>query len=147
MKETVKSLNEVNLTGQRGKVCIMMIATGANHVLALDTAGNVYAWGSNKSGQLGITGSKANHSRARGGNVSQSQGRSGFDEESKAGGDHHIPFLAEPTLVEGGIKDYEICQIYAGRAQSFAVTRTGKIFAWGDNTGNILGLELNFNPR
>ena len=45
--------------------------------------------------------------------------------------------------MEENIKDYEICQIYAGSAQSFAVTRTGKIFAWGDNSSNMLGLDLN----
>ena len=32
----------------------MQIATGSSHVLALDTAGNVYSWGSNNKGQLGI---------------------------------------------------------------------------------------------
>jgi len=30
------------------------IATGRNHVLALDTAGRVYAWGDNLKGQLGV---------------------------------------------------------------------------------------------
>ena len=40
------------------------------------------------------------------------------------------------------IKQYEICQIYAGNTQSFAVTRTGKIFAWGDNKYNLLGLNF-----
>ena len=33
---------------------IVSIATGRSHVLALDTAGRVYAWGSNNRGQLGI---------------------------------------------------------------------------------------------
>ena len=45
--------------------------------------------------------------------------------------------------MEENIKDYEICQIYAGSKQSFAVTRTGKIFAWGDNSKNMLGLNFN----
>lgn len=32
---------------------IVSVATGRSHVLALDTAGRVYSWGSNNRGQLG----------------------------------------------------------------------------------------------
>ena len=49
-------------------------------------------------------------------------------------------------MVGGEIKDYEICQIFAGNKQSFAVTRTGKIFAWGNNDNNMLGLDFNCHP-
>ena len=49
-----ENLGEVMFTNSRGRAHIVMIATGSSHVLALDTAGNVYAWGSNTSGQLGI---------------------------------------------------------------------------------------------
>ena len=45
-----ENLGEVMFTNSRGRAHIVMIATGSSHVLALDTAGNVYAWGSNNSG-------------------------------------------------------------------------------------------------
>ena len=133
-------MNEVIFQNQRGKAVIMMIATGASHVLALDTAGNVYAWGSNNSGQLGPMKSSSQKNRD-GMNASQHNGGGNNEEENKA--DTFSPFECKPKRVEGKIKDYEICQVYAGRAQSFAVTRTGKIFAWGDNANNVLGLDFN----
>ena len=49
------NLGEVMFTNSRGRAHIVQIATGSSHVLALDTAGNVYAWGSNNSGQLGLS--------------------------------------------------------------------------------------------
>ena len=33
---------------------IVQVATGRNHVLALDTNGRVFAWGDNMKGQLGL---------------------------------------------------------------------------------------------
>ena len=45
-KQTVSIININN----RGPAIISQIATGRNHVLALDTKGNVYAWGNNKFG-------------------------------------------------------------------------------------------------
>lgn len=33
---------------------IVMLATGRNHVLALDNKGRVYSWGKNDHGQLGL---------------------------------------------------------------------------------------------
>ena len=51
------NMNEVIFTNSntRGRIHIMSIATGAQHVLALDTAGNVYSWGNNELGQLGTS--------------------------------------------------------------------------------------------
>lgn len=47
------NLNEINFTNRRGRATIAQIAAGRNHVLALDTFGNVFSWGNNKFGQLG----------------------------------------------------------------------------------------------
>jgi len=40
------------------------------------------------------------------------------------------------------LKQQEICQIFAGDKQSFAVTRQGRIFCWGSNENHLLGLGL-----
>ena len=45
-----KNLNEITFMNKRGRSQIIQIATGRNHVLALDTQGNVYAWGTNMRG-------------------------------------------------------------------------------------------------
>ena len=45
-----KNLNEVTFMNKRGRSQIIQIATGVNHVLALDTQGNVYSWGTNLKG-------------------------------------------------------------------------------------------------
>lgn len=48
--------SEVIVTNSKLDVSpIVSIATGRNHVLALDTAGRVYSWGDNHKGQLGLT--------------------------------------------------------------------------------------------
>ena len=62
-----------------------MLATGISHVLALDTAGNVFSWGSNNSGQLGIESKASAKASAKKGQTSDKKGRSGgaADEDFK----------------------------------------------------------------
>ena len=128
-------LNEIIFTNPRGKALIVMIATGISHCLALDTAGNVHSWGSNNSGQLGIGNDRAGigGKNAKGAQMSTTKSRIGASQIDEAGDDVEGGYLDKPEIVGGEIKDYEICQIFAGKKQSFAVTRTGKIFAWGCN--------------
>ena len=49
-------VGEVEFTTESGNTCapIVQIATGRNHVLALDTTGKIYSWGRNDYGQLGL---------------------------------------------------------------------------------------------
>jgi len=49
--DLTSTLHEVSMTNKRGRAVLVQIATGRNHVLALDKEGNVYAWGNNKFGQ------------------------------------------------------------------------------------------------
>ena len=85
-----------------------MIATGISHVLALDTAGNVYAWGSNNSGQLGIelSGDASIENKSKKGGQQAQMG----DGDEASGG-----FSSKPQQLSGDIKDYEVCQIFAGK--------------------------------
>jgi alpha-tubulin suppressor-like RCC1 family protein len=102
---------EVDFTSQHLlKGPIVKIATGRSHILALDTNGNVFAWGSNQKGQLG-------------------QGKA--DCQS----------LAKPCEVKQQIGNKQICQIYAGEYHSFAVTKEGEIFAWGNNQHSQLHFD------
>ena len=114
------TLHEVSMTNKRGRAVLVQIATGRNHVLALDKEGNVYAWGNNKFGQCATP-----------------------DLVKDSKDDHEaVMSVNKPTRVEGALNSHEVCQIYAGNKQSYAVTRQGKIFVWGSNENNLLGLGL-----
>ena len=87
-------LNEIMFTNNRGKALISMIAAGISHVLALDTAGNVFAWGSNNSGQLGTL--SANSKLDKTLNQTSKSGVNRADEEDVVGG-----FFDKPQLLGG----------------------------------------------
>ncbi|PKL30786.1 hypothetical protein CVV43_05370, partial [Candidatus Saccharibacteria bacterium HGW-Saccharibacteria-1] len=88
---------------------IKAIAVGQSHTLALDTDGNVYAWGYNASGQLGL-----------GNNLSQIE-----------------PKLVNTASYIG--VGNEVKNIVAGASYSVVLTANGKIYSWGDNNYGQLG--------
>ena len=49
--------------------------------------------------------------------------------------------VCKPKIVGGNLSSHEVAQIFAGDKQSFAVTRQGKIFAWGKNEHVMLGFR------
>lgn len=89
-------------------VDIMQVAAGLSHSLALDTSGQVWAWGGNVQGQLGLG-----------------------DNEPRE----------EPTIVPfpSGIA---ITKVAAGSSSqsSFAIDQEGRLWAWGNNVNGQLGL-------
>lgn len=137
------NLTEINFTNKRGKALIVAIATGRNHALALDIQGNVFSWGNNKYGQLGCgeleeipdIGKKDKNDR----NKDSSKNDTSAIPRHKM---RKIEFISKPKQVMGELMQHEICQIYAGLKHSFAVTRQGKIFCWGSNENNLLGLDF-----
>ena len=122
---STSSLMEVSMTNKRGRAVLVQIATGRNHVLALDKEGNVYAWGNNKFGQCAVPDTV-------------------LDTKDDNGKPETEPVMSvyKPTRVEGALNSHEVCQIYAGAKQSYAVTRQGKIFVWGSNNDNMLGVNM-----
>jgi alpha-tubulin suppressor-like RCC1 family protein len=90
---------------------IIQVAAGPGHSLALDEYGNVWAWGFNANGQLGLG---ANDTTTR--NVA-----------------HQIPSLSNIVQVYagGGIAS----------GYSFAVAANGTVYAWGANSSGQLGLS------
>jgi alpha-tubulin suppressor-like RCC1 family protein len=89
-------------------VDIMQVAAGLSHSLALDTSGQVWAWGGNVQGQLGLG-----------------------DNEPRE----------EPTIVPfpSGVA---ITTVAAGSSSqsSFAIDQEGRLWAWGNNVNGQLGL-------
>jgi len=90
------------------------IICGNNHTLALDADGDVYAWGHNVYGQLGL-GIKPN----------------GNPDKDPRNTPTKIPALDNPTVIA----------IAAGANHSLALTSDGKVFAWGRNNARQLGLD------
>ncbi|GME63451.1 hypothetical protein GTA08_BOTSDO05678 [Neofusicoccum parvum] len=88
------------------------IVCGANHVLALDADGNVFAWGSGQQNQLGRR-------------------------------------VVERTKTEGlvprefGLPRKKITQIACGAYHSFAIDKSGNVWAWGLNNFGETGLPEN----
>ena len=99
---------------------IVSIATGRSHVLALDTAGRVYSWGSNNRGQLG------------------------YEFLTVKGQKKKVEEVRKPQLIEG-LMNKQICQIYAGEYHSFAIQKDGEIYAWGNNSNSHLLIQENEN--
>ncbi len=90
---------------------IIAISAGENHNLALDASGQVWAWGANQDGQLGI-----GH-----------QGRPDYAVKVLGGGD----------LGSGVLQN--VIAIAAGNGHSLAATSSGKTFAWGVGGDGQLG--------
>ena len=92
---------------------IKKIAAGANHVLALDTKGAVFAWGISDQGQTGR----------------RPVERRQWD-------------TLKPTPVALP-KGNKIVNIFAQGDNSFAIDRDGKVYAWGANSGAQAGIRRN----
>lgn len=94
-------------------VPMVAVAAGLRHSLALDSIGNVWAWGDNRQGQCGwpVTGVNAN------------------------------TVLVRPFKVIDAVADTSrrIVQIAAGDSSSYAVTASGRVLSWGSNGRRQLG--------
>lgn len=89
---------------------VVDIQMGSHHVVALTKKGEVYCWGDGEMGQLG---------------------NKRHGESVKA---------CMPALVEGLPSDQPVQQVVVMRKSTYALTANGAVYAWGDNTDNVLGL-------
>lgn len=154
-----------NLTG------ITQVATGVNHMLArtphsseqVGGAGNVWVWGLNSSGQLGL-GNTTNYTRATQAtalagisDISAGTAHSvavkwnalvpgrvncfGQQEHGRLGNNKTVAaVVANPVAVQkaGGPLDL-IVAVAAGPRHTLALDTSGKVWAWGDNGDGELG--------
>jgi len=159
----------VSLPGQRGQVT--EIAAGTDHSLALTSSGQLYAFGSNHEGELGIpTNSGTNSPNSMPALVSL-PGQSGPVTEIAAGGKDSLALTATGQLYAFGDNFYgelgsatnngtgnpnptpalvslpgqsgPVTQIAAGGAHSLALTASGQLYAFGDNREGQLGRATN----
>jgi alpha-tubulin suppressor-like RCC1 family protein len=90
---------------------VVQVAAGFSHSLALTSTGQLYAFGSNEFGQLG------------------SPGNSGTAN----------PTMPTPVVLPGATGP--VRQIAAGAFHSLALTSTGQLYAFGENSSGQLGTE------
>ncbi|KAI9750305.1 MAG: hypothetical protein M4579_006525 [Chaenotheca gracillima] len=147
---------------------VTQIACGANHVLALDASGNVFAWGAGEQFQLGRKlverhvpnglvprqfglprGSIAHvscgsdHSLAidKAGNV-WGWGLNGFGECGvREGAGDEENFIMSPALA-GCLVGREVQQADGGSHHSTVIDKDGGCLVWGRVDGNQLGLDI-----
>ena len=141
------------------------ISAGADHVLALGSDGNVYAWGNNAYGQLGFENGGTMQSTPtlvealQNKNViAVSAGRFFSLALTEGGqvysfGTNHLLQLgyafaendpstmsATPTLI-AGLSSVFITQISAGYDSAIAIDINGKAYLWGSTKNCILGTD------
>ena len=88
---------------------IVAISAGKRHSLALNDDGEVFAWGTNRYGQLG------NNSR-----------RTSF-----------VPVQVQGLYGEGNLRN--IVAVSAGEKHSLALNSDGEVYAWGGNSNGQVG--------
>jgi len=130
------------------------VAAGANHCLALDRLGGLWAWGYNEDGQLG-TGTTNSESLPK-------HLMPGSVWTDLAAGDHHsLAIAADGSLWTWGANDRQQAGgtstnaalvpiqasttrawsfVFAGGNSSFAVDKDGFLWAWGANDQGQLGV-------
>jgi len=99
----------VTTAGVLGGKTVVAIAAGCSYSLALTSDGQVFAWGINNSGELGINS-----------NVSSS-------------------FAPVAVSTRGVLAGKVVVAIAAGNSHSLALTSDGQIFAWGSGWAGQLG--------
>lgn len=145
------------------------ISAGTDHVLALGSDGNVYAWGNNAYGQLGFDNGGANQSTPtlvealKDKNVIAVSAGRFFSLALTEGGQvysfgtnnllqlgyelaENVTSSSTPTLVTG-LSTVFITQISAGYDSAIAVDVNGKAYLWGSTKNCVLGVAAGSDPQ
>lgn len=154
----------VTATGLLNGKTVVNIAAGGSHSLALTSDGQVAAWGSNSSGQLGSGGSSS------GSAAPVATSRSGVLADKlvtdiAAGQSHSVALLSDGTMVawganssgqlgtgnttlsalpaavlsNGALAGIRFVAIAAGANHTLALSSDGRVFSWGSNQFGQLG--------
>jgi alpha-tubulin suppressor-like RCC1 family protein len=103
---------------------VVGVAAAENHSLCVTSSGILFAWGSNRFGQLGSAETKSLVS-------------SSSPPPSK--GSNSNNFRCLPRRVED-LRNIPCIAVAAGEKHSVALSRRGEVYVWGDNTAGQLGV-------
>ena len=142
------------------------ISAGFDHVLCLGSDGNVYAWGNNAFGQLGVTvsndvvriptcitslsdkniiaisaGKQFSLALSSDGTV-YSFGKNDKGQLGYEFSDDSAEFSATPTQIPA-LNEVTIAQISAGYESALAIDEDGKAYLWGSTEHYVLGEKTN----
>jgi alpha-tubulin suppressor-like RCC1 family protein len=93
---------------------VVAIACGATHTLALDSTGQVHAWGYNLNGNLGMAAADTNN--------------------------RYVPQLVNTVNGVSSLYGKTVVAIACGYHHSLALDSTGQVHAWGNNPYGQLGM-------
>lgn len=137
-----------------GTQTFVAVSAGTAHVLALDADGNVWSWGENGSGQLGLGDSQNRHvptkiplfstskvvEIAAGGYTSFARTVDGSvfawgNNQTRMLGDASLTELeiADAPMLVSELSDLFITHIAAGEATVAAIASDGSVWLWGEN--------------
>lgn len=123
------------------------IALAESHVLAVTHGGSVFAWGSNKYGQLGL-GTNISNTGTIYTNPNGNSGDKAKDDEdtstTSAVGEGSM--CSEPCQIYS-LKKQRIIGIAAGDNHSVAFNDNGEVWCWGSNSKGQLGLKPTANSN
>lgn len=114
------------------------IACGYFHTLALTVSGRVYAWGCNDMMQCGFD-SKGAHVEVPTIVHLFSALKAGQDKEAQLLKKFSAATQSVPTEAAGARDEDIVIGLACGHSHSLALTREGRIVAWGKNTNRQLG--------
>lgn len=97
---------------QWNRLAFSSVASGANHTLAVDTSGNLWAWGSNEFGQLGLDPTETTY----------------------------LSTPKQVSWI-GDAEGIQYTKVYATGDTSFAVDSTGRLWGFGKNDYNLISKE------
>ncbi|CAJ1965355.1 unnamed protein product [Cylindrotheca closterium] len=110
--------------GPLNRQSVVGVAAAENHSLCVTKSGIVFAWGSNRFGQLGSVDPKASVPSSP--SPSKNTGSNGS-------------FRYLPRRVED-LKAVQCIAVAAGEKHSVALSQQGEVYVWGDNTSGQLGV-------
>ncbi|KAJ8003004.1 hypothetical protein DPEC_G00164860 [Dallia pectoralis] len=102
------------------------VAAGGWHSVCISAGGDLYVWGWNESGQLGLP----SLARRGGQQTIQCAGSANTCTDQENGDDVFISIQAFPALMDV-TESCEVSKVSCGSRHTAAVTRTGVLFTWG----------------
>jgi len=152
----------VDMSGALAGKTVVAIAAGDMHSMALTSDGNVFAWGSNWSGQLGNNSTTSSPVPVP---VDMNGALAGKTVVAIAGMSHSLALTSDgqvfawgnnfsgqlgnnstanspvpaPVDMSGALAGQTVVAVAAGMGHSLALTTDGKVFSWGNNYSGQLG--------